>query len=44
MKIAASKPITGKIATNSVALARPIATNSDGNRKIARYYGSFTNM
>ena len=44
MKIAASNPINGKIATNSVALAGQIAANSDGNRKIARNDGSFTNM
>ena len=36
--------IKGKIATSSVALAWPIAANSEGNRKIARNDGSFTNM
>jgi hypothetical protein len=40
MKIAASSPISGKIATNSVALACPTAANSEGNRNIARKDGS----
>src|SRR6266536_1347952 len=40
MKIAASKPASGKSAVNSVALACPIAVNKTGKRKMDRNAGN----